>query len=523
MIAMTCAMWLSLLDAERARLQRIGKDEKAKLVLRVSAPVESRIDALGQMQRRWAFRGGTPRAEWEADAAALQEAPGFFRAIEWVDRDRIVRWVVPQAGNQGALGADLGAELNGLAALESARFKRSLSVTHAIALAQRGDGFMAIQPLVTGARLDGFIVGVFQVQAMLERAVGQSEFAGGYAVKVFDRERNLFGRHDAVMAEAGLIHAGTLQFHDVRWQVRTWPSPAFIARQWSSLPWTVLGTGLFVAVLLGLITLPIQVAHARAGELRLEIGERIKAEQENALLITELEVVFANVIVGIVLIKDRHTVRCNVQYAQILGCQMDQVVGKPAPPGHPSEAVAREMGAAGAAVDAALAAGQSFTVALELARLDGSLFWAACLGKALDPNNIEKGTVWVLEDISGRKSAEEQLIYQAQHDALTGLANRTMLSDRLNMAVNHAARHKHQTAVCYIELDRLNMSTTPLAMRPATSCCWPWPSACSVPCAPPTRWPVSAATSSPWCSPKASIPRWWPRCCSASWTISAPG
>ena len=393
MIAMTCAMWLSLLDAERARLQRTGKDEKAKLELRVSAPVESRIDALGQMQRRWAFRGGTPRAEWEADAAALQEAPGFFRAIEWVDRDPIVRWVVPQAGNQGALGADLGAELNGLAALESARFKRSLSATHAIALAQRGDGFMAIQPLVTGARLDGFIVGVFQVQAMLERAVGQSEFAGGYAVKVFDRERNLFGRHDAVMAEAGLIRAGTLQFHDERWQVRIWPSPAFIARQSSSLPWTVLGTGLFVAVLRGLITLPIQVAHARAGELRLEIGERIKAEQENALLITELEVVFANVIVGIALIKDRHTVRCNVQYAQILGCQMDQVVGKPAPPGHPSEAVAREMGAAGAAVDAALAAGQSFTVDLELARLDGSLFWAACLGKALDPINIEKGTV----------------------------------------------------------------------------------------------------------------------------------
>ncbi len=451
MSAMTCGMWLGLLDAERAQLQRTGKDEMAKLLLRVTAPVDARIAALGQMRRRWEFRGATPRAEWEADAAALQEAPGYLRAIEWVDPDRVIRWVVPHKGNEGAPGVDLGAELNGLAALEVARFQRSLSVTHVVALAQGGEGFMAIEPLFSGARLDGFIVGVFQVQALLARAVGQGELASGYAVQVFDGERKLFGQRDDPLPDASLIHDGALRFHDVRWQVRMWPTPAFVASRSSWLPWAVLGTGLFVAFLLGLIMLLIRVADERAQELRVEIGERLRAETENALLISELEVVFANVIVGIALIKDRHTVRCNLQYAEILGYQMEQVVGLPVPPSHPSEAVAREMGAA---VDQALAAGQSFTVDLELARHDGSMFWAACFGKALDPNDIKKGTVWVLEDISGRKSAEEQLIYQAQHDALTGLANRTMLSDRLNMAVNHAARHKHQMAVCYIDLDR---------------------------------------------------------------------
>ena len=451
MSAMTCGMWLSLLDAERAQLQRTGKDEMVKFISRVSAPVASRIAALGQMQRRWEFRGATPRAEWEADAAALQEAPGYFRAVQWVDPERIVRWVVPLEGNEGARDIDLGAELNGLAALEVARVKRTLSVTHVIALAQGGDGFMAIQPLFDGPRLDGFIVGAFQVQPMIARAVSQSEFANGYAIQVSDGERKLFGLRDELLPEAGLVHEGVLPFHDVRWQVRMWPTPAFVAEQSSWLPWTVLGTGLLVALLLGLIMLLIRVADERAQELRVEIGVRTRAEQENALLISELEVVFANVIVGIALIKDRHTVRCNEQYAEILGYQMVQVVGRPVLPGHPSEAVAREVGTA---VDIALAAGQSFTVDLELARHDGSLFWAACFGKALDPHDIKKGTVWVLEDISGRKSAEEQLIYQAQHDALTGLANRTMLADRLNMAVNHAARHKHQMAVCYIDLDR---------------------------------------------------------------------
>jgi diguanylate cyclase (GGDEF)-like protein/PAS domain S-box-containing protein len=451
MSAMTCAMWLSLLDAERAQLQRTGKDELVKLISRVTAPVDSRIVALGQMKRRWEFRGATPRAEWEADAAALQEAPGYFRAIQWVDPERVVRWVVPLQGNEAARDIDLGAELNGLAALEVARFKRSLSVTHVVELPQGGQGFMAIQPLFAGARLDGFIVGVFEVQPMLARAIAQGEFASGYAVQVFDGERKLFGQRDGVLPAPGLIHEGELAFHDVRWQVRMWPTEQFMARQSSSLPWTVLGTGLFVALLLGLIMLLIRVANERAHELRGEIGERIKAEQENALLISELEVVFANVIVGIALIQGGRTVRCNTQYARILGYQIDDVVGQAVAQEHPSEVVARQMGAA---VNEALRAGQSYTVDLELERHDGTRFWAACFGKALDPNNIDKGTVWVLEDISARKQAEEQLIYLAQHDALTGLANRTMLGERLNMAVSRAARYQDQMAVCYIDLDR---------------------------------------------------------------------
>jgi len=451
MLTMTSAVWLSLLNAERVQLQRAGKDEMEKLIVWVTGPVEQRIEALKRMRLRWEFQGGTPRAEWEADASAHQEEPGFLRAIEWVDPERVIRWVVPRQGNQGALNVDLGAELNGLAALEAARAKRALTVTHVIALPQGGNGFMAIHPIFVGERLDGFIVGVFQVNALLDRAVKQDRFASGYAIQVFDGERKIYSRDDELVPDANWIHEGELQFHDVRWRVRIWPTPAFVALQSSWLPWAVLGVGILVAVLLALITLLSQVANARAQALRVEIGERIKVEQENALLISELEVVFENVIVGIALIKDRHTVRCNLQYAQILGDQMERVVGQPVGPNHPSEAVAREMGGA---VEDALAAGQSFTVDLELPRPDGSRFWAACFGKALDPNDIRKGTVWVLEDISGRKSAEEQLIFQAQHDALTGLANRTMLADRLNMAINHAARHKHQMAICYLDLDK---------------------------------------------------------------------
>ncbi|MBI2214345.1 MAG: EAL domain-containing protein [Acidobacteria bacterium] len=45
----------------------------------------------------------------------------------------------------------------------------------------------------------------------------------------------------------------------------------------------------------------------------------------------------------------------------------------------------------------------------------------------------------------------EELAY---HDLLTGLPNRALFFDRLNVALAHAARHKHKLAVLFLDLDR---------------------------------------------------------------------
>jgi len=53
-----------------------------------------------------------------------------------------------------------------------------------------------------------------------------------------------------------------------------------------------------------------------------------------------------------------------------------------------------------------------------------------------------------------RKESEQQMTYMALHDALTGLPNRTLLSDRLNVAVAQASRNSHKIAVMMLDLDR---------------------------------------------------------------------
>lgn len=56
-----------------------------------------------------------------------------------------------------------------------------------------------------------------------------------------------------------------------------------------------------------------------------------------------------------------------------------------------------------------------------------------------------------------QKRLSDQLVYQAHHDALTGLPNRMMLEESLAKALAEASHKQHQVAVLFIDLDRFKM------------------------------------------------------------------
>ena len=62
--------------------------------------------------------------------------------------------------------------------------------------------------------------------------------------------------------------------------------------------------------------------------------------------------------------------------------------------------------------------------------------------------------VWVVSDITDRKRTEQELRYLANYDTLTGLPNRSMLSERLARAVVRARRQGMRVAVLFLDLDR---------------------------------------------------------------------
>src|SRR5262249_19396827 len=59
-----------------------------------------------------------------------------------------------------------------------------------------------------------------------------------------------------------------------------------------------------------------------------------------------------------------------------------------------------------------------------------------------------------LTDVTERRRAEERIQQLATRDALTGLPNRLLLSDRLALAISNAQRGHSQMALLFIDLDR---------------------------------------------------------------------
>lgn len=85
----------------------------------------------------------------------------------------------------------------------------------------------------------------------------------------------------------------------------------------------------------------------------------------------------------------------------------------------------------------------------------GKLYW---VDTAIVPMKDATGQVAryisIRIDITERKQAEQEMQHMATHDTLTGLANRTMLRDRIEQALATVQRTGDRVAVLFIDLDQ---------------------------------------------------------------------
>lgn len=88
-------------------------------------------------------------------------------------------------------------------------------------------------------------------------------------------------------------------------------------------------------------------------------------------------------------------------------------------------------------------------------RKDGSIFpeWLS-IAAIRDEYGVINEYVAIFSDITQRKQDEEQILYQANYDVLTGLPNRTLLFDRLLQSIVSARREGWKFALMFLDLDR---------------------------------------------------------------------
>jgi PAS domain S-box-containing protein len=297
--AATLLLWQSLVAERQKSLQDRAGIVAQSLATNTSLRLGGAVRALERMKSRWENRGGTPREEWEPDAASYIRDEEILASIEWVGTDWRIQWVLPSELAARRQGADVRLDTRWPAAalLERASRTRAMTVSPRIPLTTGGDGYNICLPLFPSGRFDGFLIATINLQSLLAEVLNQPMFAD-YSIAIFEGNSLLSGSAAAPEGARPSMQA-TADFHDRQWLFVVVPrASAFVGLNLATL---VLCLGWLLAFALAAAVRAYQLTLWRGDELRAtnerlthEIAERQAAERHRLDIEERLRVVLAS-------------------------------------------------------------------------------------------------------------------------------------------------------------------------------------------------------------------------------------
>jgi diguanylate cyclase (GGDEF)-like protein/PAS domain S-box-containing protein len=165
------------------------------------------------------------------------------------------------------------------------------------------------------------------------------------------------------------------------------------------------------------------------------------------------EVAFDNAPVGMALLDlDGRWFRVNPALSRLLGYSAAELTDLGSPDlTHPDDTVADDV-----AVRQLKSGEQAVTLDKRYRHRDGHVVWVRrSTSLVRDGDGFPEYVVAAYEDIGERRQQDARLSYLALHDALTGLANRALLDDRLMQAIAQRDRDGGAVAVLFCDVDGL--------------------------------------------------------------------
>lgn len=186
----------------------------------------------------------------------------------------------------------------------------------------------------------------------------------------------------------------------------------------------------------------LDISRLRVQERELRLRERALHAASNGIVITRID--------G----GDSPIVYVNPAFEHITGYRADEVIGRDsrfmAAPGMDTGERAR--------VRQALAARQPVHVVMRNLRKNGELFWNdLSITPVTDEEGVATHFIGIIVDVTATQQRTAHLEHEVNHDALTGLANRNLLWDRLEHALHLAQRQKSLVATVLVDLNNFKI------------------------------------------------------------------
>ncbi len=184
------------------------------------------------------------------------------------------------------------------------------------------------------------------------------------------------------------------------------------------------------------------------------ITERVKAEQALSISEARYQTLYENAPdINAVLNASGTILSINQMGAEALGYRVDELIGQAVQKFIHAEDVAFVVAHIEKQFDNP---GHDPGIEYRKIRKDGSVFWVH-LRASLDPGGTDACMLVVCRDITDRRRLEDQLSYQASHDALTDLINRREFERRLRRLLMRIEEHPDEHVLCYMDLDQFKV------------------------------------------------------------------
>ncbi len=173
---------------------------------------------------------------------------------------------------------------------------------------------------------------------------------------------------------------------DLEWEVRRKDDSTFLCR---------------------MIAKAINPAKPRQGTVWIveDITERKRHADELDRVLREHEAILETASIGIAFLRERTIARSNRRFEEMYGYAPGELVGQPTSVLYDSPEDHERVGGA----YAQMAKGLAYEHIAPRRRKDGSVFWVRATGRAIDPRDPRRGSVWTHEDITEQRRAEEEL------------------------------------------------------------------------------------------------------------------
>lgn len=236
-------IWWQLDRAETQMLDLRTRTTTAQVAFRLESFISARLHLVRQLAHQWQRNEVNTPERFAEIARAIQQEFSTFQAINWIDADGVIRWLVPEESNRPALGRAVQAHPGLGEILDDAVATNQPRASGPLTLFQGGRGFGTYFPVTRAGHVEGFLNGVFRMKPVIQDCLREGVM-GDFHLRIDDGGSLLFMEGPAeAFSESPYAHSHPVRVLDRRWTLTLVPTPRTIGlyRTWVDEVFLIVG------------------------------------------------------------------------------------------------------------------------------------------------------------------------------------------------------------------------------------------------------------------------------------------